>query len=528
MAIDGAVERVLQKTRLSNKAREGWTDECSQILAETKRLRRAHCSDHIEESWEAYRAARNTKARTIKKALQTAHREKVAAASDSPEALWRPTKWARGRETLPPSVTPSLQCPQTKREVTEASVKAEVFRRTFFPRPPVADLRDTHGVQYTGQISRPPITKKEILEAIRSTSPLKAPGPDGLPNRVLQVTADIIVGHLEMIFNQSLRISHCPAHFRSSITVVLRKPDKDDYTTPKAYRPIALLKTMGKIMDAVIARRLSYLVEAHNVLPNTHIGGRKLRSTEHALHLIIERIYKSWNAGRGRVASLLLLDVSGAFDNVSHERLLHNLRTRRVDEKLVRWLASFLSERWTRMTMDDFTSEEHSISTGIPQGSPLSPILYIFYNASLLETCEVDPDTTATGYIDDAAILACGDTTAETCAKLKVALQKAQNWATAHASKFAPDKFQLVHFTRSRTRFDIEQEVETEWGNIMPKTTCKYLGVVMDHRLEWKPHIEKIRQKVSKSVNALACLGSSTWGVSMSDMRKIYNGVVVL
>jgi hypothetical protein len=86
-AIEEAVEKVLQKTRLSNKAREGWTDECSQILAETKRLRRAHCRDHTEESWEAYRAARNTKARTIKKALRTAHREKVAVASDSPEGL---------------------------------------------------------------------------------------------------------------------------------------------------------------------------------------------------------------------------------------------------------------------------------------------------------------------------------------------------------------------------------------------------------------------------------------------------------
>ena len=242
-------------------------------------------------------------------------------------------------------MTPSIQCLQTKREVTEASEKAEVFRRTFFPRPPVADLRDTHGVQYTGQISQPPITEKEILETIRSTSPLKAPGPDGLPNRVLQVTAGIIVDYLEMIFNQSLRIGYCPAYFRSSITVVLRKPDKDDYTIPKAYRLIALLNTIGKIIDAILARRLSYLVEAHNVLPNTHIGGRKLRSTEHALHLIIERIYKAWNTGRKRVASLLLLDVSSAFDNISHERLLYNLRRRRVDEKLVRWLASFLDER---------------------------------------------------------------------------------------------------------------------------------------------------------------------------------------
>ena len=86
-AIDKAVEKVLLRTRLSLKAREGWNDDCTRVLAESKRLRRAHCRDHTEESWEAYRAARNRKARTIRKALQTAHREKVTAASDSPEAL---------------------------------------------------------------------------------------------------------------------------------------------------------------------------------------------------------------------------------------------------------------------------------------------------------------------------------------------------------------------------------------------------------------------------------------------------------
>jgi predicted translin family RNA/ssDNA-binding protein len=147
-AIDQAVEKVLPRTRRSPKVREGWNDECTRILAQSKRLRRAHSRDHTEESWEAYRVARNIKTRHIRKAIQTAHRGKVEAASDSLEALWTLAKWARGRETLPPSVTPSLRCPQTRSETTEASEKAEVFRCTFFPRSPAADVlnvsKDAH------------------------------------------------------------------------------------------------------------------------------------------------------------------------------------------------------------------------------------------------------------------------------------------------------------------------------------------------------------------------------------------------
>jgi hypothetical protein len=110
-------------------------------------------------------------------------------------------------------------------------------------------------------------------------------------------------------------------------------------------------------MDAVIAWRLSYLVETHYVLPPTHIGGRKHWSSEHALHAVTAKIYKQWNNGKdGQVASLLLLDVSGAFDNVSYKRLLHNLRKQKVNENTVRWIVSFLSDRHTHILIDRFKS----------------------------------------------------------------------------------------------------------------------------------------------------------------------------
>ena len=127
--------------------------------------------------------------------------------------------------------------------------------------------------------------------------------------------------------------------------MVLRKPDKDDYTQPKSYRPIALLNTLGKALEAIVANRLAYLADTYHLLPKQHTGGRKLVSTDHAIHLLLQRIHGAWS--EGKMASLLLLDVSGAFDNVSRPRLLYNLRKRRVNHALVRWIDSFLRDRST-------------------------------------------------------------------------------------------------------------------------------------------------------------------------------------
>jgi hypothetical protein len=162
-------------------------------------------------------------------------------------------------------------------------------------------------------------------------------------------------------------------------------------------------------MDAIIAQRLSYVAETHGLLPSTHMGGRKGRSTEHAIHHhIIDKIYEAWSRGR---ASLLLLDVSGAFDTVSHQRLLHNLRKRKIDEKTVLWIASLLEDRYTRTSVDGIKTKQIKVRTGTVQGSPLSPILYTSYNADSIDQCNRADDTVATGFIDDVAILAWGDTT---------------------------------------------------------------------------------------------------------------------
>src|ERR1700742_2902363 len=120
------------------------------------------------------------------------------------------------------------------------------------------------------------------------------------------------------------RLGTYPEQFKAARTVVLRKPDKDMYKEPGSWRPIALLNTIGKTMEALLARRLSDFAEKEGLLPDAQMGNRP--SVDTALELLLEQIHTTWHAGG--VATVLSLDISRAFDIVNHLRLLNKLSTK--------------------------------------------------------------------------------------------------------------------------------------------------------------------------------------------------------
>ena len=127
------------------------------------------------------------------------------------------------------------------------------------------------------------------------------------------------------------------------------------------------------------------------------------------------------------MASLFSLDGKGAFNYVAYIRLLHNIRKRRVPILLLYWIADFLEERRTILAIGGFTLEERTANVGIPQGSPLSLILYLFYNADLLEICDnIRLRTSATGFVDDDNILIYSELTEENCKKLSKVYEKCE------------------------------------------------------------------------------------------------------
>ncbi|KAJ5117510.1 zinc knuckle domain protein [Penicillium atrosanguineum] len=529
--VQSAIQASTPWAKPSTWSNPDFDDECKAAVKEVRRLRRRHTRTKDPYDWMRYSEARNKKTRLVKRALSRAHRRRVQQViEDGPQGMWRLAKWARNRNgAYEKGLTPSLkiqglQSPGQLAETVEQ--KANAFRAAFFPQPPPADLSDTVSFQYPQPIEFPPITALEIQEAVRTAKAGKAPGEDGIPNSLWHklIAVPVILQVLGQLFDACVRTGYNPTHFQRSITIVLRKQGKSDYQLAKSYRPVALLNTLGKFLEAVVARRISYAVETMGLLPKTHLGGRRGISTDHAIHNMIDRIKMAWGKGKP-VVSLLMLDVSGAYDNVSHDRLLHNLRKRRLGQ-LAPWVKAFLSNRSTRIRMPEGFSDRISTPTGIPQGSPISPILYLIYNADLIEVC--GNGVTSNGWVDDVGFMAKGDSERETTKKLSMACRKADQWARTHASVFDPKKYALVHFVNTR-EIDPHYTPLPLQGYTVPatRTAERYLGYWLDPGLEFHHHREKAVAKAGVSLQALRSLTGSTWGGSLSAMRRIYQAVVI-
>jgi len=171
--------------------------------------------------------------------------------------------------------------------------------------------------------------------------------------------------------------------WKTFVTVVLRKPGKPRYDLPKAYRPIALLNTMWKVLMAIIADHITYASEKHQLLPANHFGGHLGHTMTDAMHLLTHKIKVAWRAGK--VTLVLFLDIEGTFPNADPSRLVNNLRKRGIPCKYTNFVNNMLQERITALKFDGYTSEPIKIDNGIGQGDPLSMVLYQFYNADLLD-----------------------------------------------------------------------------------------------------------------------------------------------
>ena len=514
--------------RPSEYAKPFWNEECNRAIRETRKLRRSWSSSRHMDDWKAYMKSNDKKQKIIRKAKMLSFRKEISAVTESPLGIWKLARWAKDRSQKPreiPKMPPLRHGGQTAETFEE---KAEMLKAKFFPPPPPADLSDIPGSFYPAAADCPMmITKNEVIANIQCLKSDKAPGPDGITNKILKACSTKLAELLTPLFQACVTQAYHPREFKRANTITLKKPGKKDNTSPKAYRPIALLNTMGKVLEAVIAKKITHIAEQHRLLPDTQMGARRGRSTESALELLTEQVYTVWGQGNDKVATLLSMDVAGAFDTVSHRRLIHNLRKRKIPKWITDWTASFLENRKTTLAINRRATGEFAVRTGIPQGSPISPILYLFYNADLLEICQrPGTNTSALGFVDDVNVLAYGKSTEENCRTLERIHRKCELWATRHGSVFAPDKYELIHLSRNPKKFNMTATIQIETNLIEPKTDIRVLGLQIDTKLKWGAHIRKTQEKMTSQSLALTKISASTWGASFAKARQVYTSVV--
>jgi len=294
---------------------------------------------------------------------------------------------------------------------------------------------------------------------------------------------------------------------------------------------------MAKVLTAIIADEISRTVEHELLLPENHFGGRSGRMTTDAVHILEDVVKSAWR--KGQVASILFLDVEGAFPNAVTDRLIHNLRRRRLPAIHIKFIRNLLENRRTRMKFDDYISLVIEITNGIGQGDPLSMILYIIYNADLLELARM-PDENSIGFVDDALVIAIGPTFKKTTKTLKNYMTRPENgglaWGKDHNSKYAIDKLAALHCTEKRekdpdrpgkTRLLSYPELKINGKAIKSVDSYKYLGINIDRRLRWTVQMQKTISKATSYVLLFRRLTRQSIGVSANLMRKLYLSVVI-
>jgi hypothetical protein len=269
----------------------------------------------------------------------------------------------------------------------------------------------------------------------------------------------------------------------------------------------------------VVAKRISYAVETFSLLPTNHFGARKKRSAEQALLLLQEHIYNAWRSKK--VLSLVSFDVKDAYNGVYKDRLLQRLVARGIPPALVRWINAFCSERTATILANGHTSQQQPLpQAGLPQGSPLSLILFLFFNANLVQH-RLSVNGGSMAFVDDYNAWVTGPLAKANREGIQAIINRAMEWERRSGATFEGDKTVIIHFTRRLDRtstrpFTIRGEA------IAPKETAKILGVIMDSELWYAQHIRKATTKGLLAVMALKRLRL----VSPSTARQLFGATV--
>jgi hypothetical protein len=375
------------------------------------------------------------------------------------------------------------------------------------------------------------VTEDEVRQALAHTSNKSAPGPSGITYKLLKWTFEANPGLIITTLNGALE--HGTHPWGTADVVVIPKPHKPDYSVAKAYRPISLLECTGKLLEKVVANRLGADERNFHLINPTQFGSQKYHSAPDAATLL--RFKAEMTIRNGNVGGVLLLDISRFFDHLDPATTVATLADLGVDPNTCAWVHSFMTERTLRLTFNGERSDPFRQDVGVPQGSPLSPILSALYTSPILREALSWSDQDLALYVDDGCIYTSAPTFSAVAQQLAAAASLLLSWLRRLGLTVDADKTELMFFHRnqiSNKRNGAQVDaIHVSDGNlsftVKRATWIRYLGVFFTPTLDWTLHVRTLANRARSTVRALGVLGNSVRGFSLLSWRKIFVGIIL-
>ena len=523
--ISAVIRDEVPMRRVCDFSRSWWTPEIDELRKSQTRL---------------YRRWRKFREQSDRIAFLRGRRRLRNAIIESKKRAWRELcsnvengdHWGMFRRLVRPSGPATVEdLTNDGQRLTSDSDKARALASAFFPRlPPDPDGSAAEDFDEPDDVPEPisqhvPVTRSEVIRAIRHSRAAAAPGSDEISCWLLKKCLFTLLPFLQRVFDGSLRLCHFPVAWRRARVVALRKPGKQTYDIVGSYRPISLLSSVGKLLETIVNRRVMNFVESRQLLSPFQFGFRRGREVLDAGWRLVEDVVSALRARRQVQA--VALDLKSAYDTVWHRGLVSKMRKMGIPAYLIFWTRSFLSDRVGAVGVGHATVEV-TPECGVPQGSPYSPTLFLIFIDDLLHELGQLERLCFQAFADDLILWLVGDFRRGVIHPiLQKALDVAGNWSLTWKLRFNPAKCEAICFCGANTR--IRQRFEARlYSAALEHVPCiRYVGLWLDAHLSWHRQIIEATRRAMSRLRALSRAVRAHWGLRGSLFLRIVRGAIL-